>query len=113
MKIKIHLRAAGENTFIFFFLIFFMVMTGMFQAAPAQTLTADAILDKVDRNAIPGTKIVLSEMVVHGRRDSRTIKAKSWIKHSPNTSIRRGRKVLRCSSSRTGCGLTRLQRTES
>ena len=45
----------------------------------AQALSADAILDRVDRNAVPGTKIIVSEMIVHGRRDSRTIKLKSWI----------------------------------
>jgi outer membrane lipoprotein-sorting protein len=44
-----------------------------------QTPSAEAILEAVDRNAIPGTKIIESEMVVHGRRDSRTIRSKSWI----------------------------------
>lgn len=46
---------------------------------PAQAPSAASILDEVDRNAVPGTKIIESEMVVHGRRDSRTIRAKSWI----------------------------------
>jgi outer membrane lipoprotein-sorting protein len=45
----------------------------------AQELSADAILDRVDRNAVPGTKVIVSEMIIHGRRASRTIKAKSWI----------------------------------
>jgi outer membrane lipoprotein-sorting protein len=40
---------------------------------------ADEILDKVDRNAVAGNKIVVSEMIIHGRRDSRSIKAKSWV----------------------------------
>jgi len=45
--------------------------------APAPS--ADSILDRVDRNAVPGNKIVVAEMTIHGRRDSRTIKSKSWI----------------------------------
>jgi outer membrane lipoprotein-sorting protein len=48
-------------------------------AASAQVPTADAILDRVDRNAVPGSKILVSEMTIHGRRESRTVKSKSWI----------------------------------
>jgi len=48
-------------------------------AASAQTLSADEILDRVDRNAVPRTMVVTSEMTVHGRRASRTIRAKSWV----------------------------------
>ncbi|MDD8026967.1 MAG: outer membrane lipoprotein-sorting protein [Acidobacteriota bacterium] len=48
-------------------------------AARAQAPSAETILDRVDRNAVPGTKIIVAEMTIHGRRDSRTIKAKSWI----------------------------------
>jgi len=44
-----------------------------------QTLSAASILEQVDRNAVPGSKIIQSEMIVHGRRDSRTIRAKSWV----------------------------------
>ena len=46
---------------------------------PAQTPSAASILERVDQNAVPGTKIIESEMIVHGRRDSRTIRAKSWV----------------------------------
>ena len=48
-------------------------------AGAAQAPDADAILDRVDRNAVPGNKILVSEMTIHGRRESRTIRAKSWI----------------------------------
>jgi outer membrane lipoprotein-sorting protein len=48
-------------------------------AASAQVPTADAILDRVDHNAVPGNKILVGEMTIHGRRESRTVKAKSWI----------------------------------
>jgi outer membrane lipoprotein-sorting protein len=41
--------------------------------------SADLILERADQNAVSGNKIILSEMIIHGRRDSRSIKAKSWI----------------------------------
>jgi outer membrane lipoprotein-sorting protein len=47
---------------------------------PARALSADAVLDQVDRNAFAGTKVMTSEMTIHGRRDSRTVKSKSWIR---------------------------------
>lgn len=45
----------------------------------AQAPSAETILDRVDRNAVPGTKILVAEMTIRGRRDSRTVKSKSWI----------------------------------
>jgi outer membrane lipoprotein-sorting protein len=50
-----------------------------FAAAQAPAPSAETILDRVDRNAVPGNKILISEMTIHGRRDSRTVKSKSWI----------------------------------
>jgi outer membrane lipoprotein-sorting protein len=47
--------------------------------AIAQAPSAETILDRVDRNAVPGTKIIVSKMTIRGRRDSRTVKSKSWI----------------------------------
>jgi outer membrane lipoprotein-sorting protein len=41
--------------------------------------SADLILERADQNSVSGNKIILSEMIIHGRRDSRSIKAKSWI----------------------------------
>lgn len=40
---------------------------------------ADLILEKADQNAVSGNKIILSQMTIHGRRDSRSIKSKSWV----------------------------------
>jgi outer membrane lipoprotein-sorting protein len=40
---------------------------------------ADAILKKIDENRVSGNKVILSEMIIHGRRGSRTVRAKSWI----------------------------------
>ena len=51
------------------------LFVGGAQAPPS----GDWVLKKVDDNRVTGNKVVLSEMVIHGRRGSRTIKAKSWI----------------------------------
>ncbi len=44
----------------------------------AQTPSAREIVKKVDENALSDTKVVVSKMVIHGRRGKRTIKARSW-----------------------------------
>ena len=54
---------------------FLAVMAAAQTAAPS----AEAILDKVDQNAVPGTKILTAEMTIHSRRDSRTLRSKSWV----------------------------------
>jgi outer membrane lipoprotein-sorting protein len=43
-----------------------------------QTPSGDEILRKVDENMFSETKIVESRMVIHGRRETRTIESKSW-----------------------------------
>jgi negative regulator of sigma E activity len=48
-------------------------------AAQAQVPSGDALLDKVDANQTSKTKVSTWEMTIHGRRGSRTMKAKSWI----------------------------------
>jgi outer membrane lipoprotein-sorting protein len=48
-------------------------------AAQAQVPSAEALLQKVDQNQTSRTKVMAWEMVIHGRRGSRTMKAKSWI----------------------------------
>lgn len=48
-------------------------------AARAQAPSAEAILDRIDRNAVSATKIIVTEMTIRSRRDSRTVRAKSWI----------------------------------
>ena len=50
-------------------------------AVPAfsQEHSGDWILEQVDKNFGSDNKIVLSTMIVHGRRGSRTIESKSWI----------------------------------
>ena len=49
-----------------------------FPAGAAQE-NAEAILKKIDENRVSGNKVILSEMIIHGRRGSRTIRVKSWI----------------------------------
>jgi negative regulator of sigma E activity len=48
-------------------------------AAQAQTPSGDAILEKVDANQTSNTKVSVWEMTIHGRRGSRTMKAKSSV----------------------------------
>ena len=44
-----------------------------------QPLSAAQILKKIDDNRVTDSKIIISEMIIHGRRESRTVKSKSWI----------------------------------
>ena len=46
--------------------------------AAGQAPDGDEILRKVDRNMFAETKIVESRMVIHGRRETRTVESKSW-----------------------------------
>jgi hypothetical protein len=45
----------------------------------AQAGNADDILKKIDENRVSGNKVILSQMIIHGRRGSRTLRVKSWI----------------------------------
>jgi outer membrane lipoprotein-sorting protein len=44
----------------------------------SQKTDGDEILRKVDQNMFTETKIVESRMVIHGRRETRTVESKSW-----------------------------------
>lgn len=55
----------------------FILMAAL--AASAQTPSGEEILNKVDENTISGNKIIVAEMVIHGRRGSRSVTSKSWI----------------------------------
>lgn len=46
----------------------------------AETPTGDEILKNLDENLRARNRVVVSNMIIHGRRGSRTVKAKSWIK---------------------------------
>ena len=45
----------------------------------AQMPTAELILKKIDENLSPTSSIEVWQMTIHGRRGSRTVKAKSWV----------------------------------
>ena len=47
--------------------------------AQTQTPSAEAILKKIDENQSAGNRIQVWQMTIHGRRGSRTVKAKSWV----------------------------------
>ena len=49
-------------------------------AAAAQAPDGEAILRRVDQNMGSDNKITTSTMTIHGRRGSRSVKSKSWIK---------------------------------
>ena len=44
----------------------------------AQAPSGDEILRQVDRNMFAESRIVVSQMIIHGRRETRTVEAKSW-----------------------------------
>jgi len=61
--------------------IFIFAVTAAFAVSFGwpQTPTGDEILKKVDENITSENKVLVSEMIVHGRRGTRTMEAKSWI----------------------------------
>ena len=44
----------------------------------SQSLTGKEILDRIDRNMSSDNRIILSKMIIHGTRGSRTIEARTW-----------------------------------
>jgi len=44
----------------------------------SQTPSAQEIIKRVDKNTISDSKIVVSKLIIHGRRGERTVEAKSW-----------------------------------
>ncbi|MDX9801083.1 MAG: outer membrane lipoprotein-sorting protein [Spirochaetia bacterium] len=64
-------------------LIFFLISPALLfsQTNPSP----GEILKKIDDNTISDSKVVISEMVIHGRRGERTVKAKSWQRNIDDT----------------------------
>src|SRR5262245_58181273 len=60
-------------------LIVVACLAAVVPAVQAQPPSADAILKKVDENQAAGSRITVWQMTIHGRRGSRTMKAKSWV----------------------------------
>jgi outer membrane lipoprotein-sorting protein len=63
--------------FLFPFFVLALAACGLLPGA--QEENANDILKKIDRNRVSGNKVILSEMIIHGRRGSRTMRIKSWI----------------------------------
>jgi outer membrane lipoprotein-sorting protein len=63
-----------KKVYLVFALSSVILLTGF-----SQIRSGDWILEQVDKNIGSDNKIVLSSMIIHGRRGDRTIKAKSWL----------------------------------
>jgi outer membrane lipoprotein-sorting protein len=62
-------------------MIFFaLAALGLVAALAAQAPDGEAILRRADENMGSDNKITTSTMTIHGRRGSRSVKSKSWIK---------------------------------
>jgi outer membrane lipoprotein-sorting protein len=48
----------------------------------AETPSGESILNKVDENNYAETRVAVSQMVIHLARNTRTVKARSWVKGS-------------------------------
>lgn len=57
----------------------FLLCIYMLSTLPVMAITGDEILKKVDANTTADSKIITSKMIIHGRRNDRTITSKSWI----------------------------------
>ena len=80
------------------------ILTILFYAAPltAQALTGEEILKRIDKNMVVDQAVSVTEMVIHGRSGSRTIKSRTWIKGKDKAFVEylspareRGKKMLK------------------
>ena len=60
-------------------IVFLCILYTLAAPAAAQVPSAEEILAKIDLNAVAGNRIALTEMIIHSRRASRTMKLKSWV----------------------------------
>lgn len=58
--------------------IFWSMLVLPIAALWGQTLSGNNILIKVDQNMFSDSRILVSRMVIHGRRETRTVESKSW-----------------------------------
>lgn len=59
----------------FFVILTFISISNLF----AQEPSGEWILNQIDKNLTSTNRILTSKMIIHGRRESRTIEAKSWV----------------------------------
>jgi outer membrane lipoprotein-sorting protein len=55
---------------------------GLFSFLAAEAPTGEWILNKVDENNYADTRVAVSQMVIHLARNTRTVRAKSWVSGS-------------------------------
>jgi len=60
-------------------IVFLYILYTLTALEAAQIPSAAVILEKIDQNAIAGNKIMETEMIIHSRRATRTMKLKSWV----------------------------------
>jgi len=53
---------------------------GLFSFVAAETPSGEEILKKVDENNYAETRVAVSEMIIHLARNTRTVRAKSWVR---------------------------------
>ncbi len=70
---------AGWLFIVFSLIIFPSVLHPDTAGGNQAARSAAALLDKIDENAVPGSKIMVSSMTIRGHRGDRTVKSKSWI----------------------------------
>lgn len=73
----------GKNTVLVLRTTISIVLTS--KALMAQTPSADEIIRQVDQNMFSENKVIVSRMVIHGERGSRTVEAKSWQRSTRET----------------------------
>lgn len=59
-------------------ILFILLLFGL--PLTAQQPDAKTILQKVDQNFTAGTKELVAEMIIHGRRGARSVRSRSWLK---------------------------------
>jgi outer membrane lipoprotein-sorting protein len=59
--------------------LFFILIVFSISIAFAQEPSGEWILNQIDKNLTSDNRILTSKMIIHGRRESRTIESKTWV----------------------------------
>lgn len=62
-----------------FAVLLVMLSPGFAQESTVKALTGEAILERIDANTRAANRVSVARMVIHGRRASRSLQAKSWV----------------------------------
>ena len=58
--------------------LFLIAILLLYATAQAEDPSGAMIIKKVDKNMSSETRVVTSKMIIHSRRDTRTVQSKSW-----------------------------------